>query len=198
MSSHEEYLALVERAAIVDRSARGRLRLTGADRRSYLQGLLTNDIVALGPGTGCYAALLTAQGRMIADMRVLETGDEILMDVAGSVGGRVHDHLAQFIFSEDVQVENVTDSLLQWGLYGPGSAAVLAHALAHETANGEQAPSAAQLEAMPLFANARSTFGEVPLLVVRSDEIGVRGFDLFIAADRAGALVQALSASGAV
>src|ERR687893_2005820 len=107
MISHEEYLALSERAAIVDRTDRGRLRLTGADRRSYLQGLLTNDIVALGPGTGCYAALLTAQGRMIADMRVLETGDEILMDVAGSVVRRVRDHLTDFIFSEDVAVEGV-------------------------------------------------------------------------------------------
>ena len=48
--------------------------LTGADRRAYLQGLLTNDIEALTPGTGCYAALLTAQGRMMTDMRVIELG----------------------------------------------------------------------------------------------------------------------------
>ena len=51
---------------------------TGADRRNYLQGLLTNDIVALTAGTGCYAAYLTAQGRMIADMRVFELGDALL------------------------------------------------------------------------------------------------------------------------
>jgi folate-binding protein YgfZ len=198
MISHEEYLALSERAALVDRNDRGRLRLTGTDRRAYLQGLLTNDIVALAPGTGCYAALLTAQGRMIADMRVLETGDAILMDVAGSVVSRVHAHLTDFIFGEDVAVEGVTSSTLQWGLYGPDAAAVLASTLARETAPGEQAPSAAQLEAMPIFGNVRWRFRDVPLLVVRSDEIGVKGFDLFIESVGAGPLVQALSASGAM
>lgn len=198
MSSHEDYLALHQRAAIVDRSHRGRLRLTGRDRRTYLQGLLTNDIAALEPGTGCYSALLTAQGRMIADMRVLETGDEILMDVPGAVVRKVRDHLAEFIFSEDVTVEGITGSMLQWGIYGPQAAAVLAGALAHETAPGEPAPSAEQLEAMPMFGNTRWEFRDVPVLVVRSDEIGVPGFDLFIESIRAGALVQALSAAGAM
>ena len=198
MSSHEEYLALTERAALVDRTHRGRLRLTGADRRSYLQGLLTNDIMALAPGSGCYAALLTAQGRMIADMRVHETGDEILLDLAGSLVRRVHDHLTNFIFSEDVHVEEVTTSMVQWGVYGPRSAAVLANTLAHETASDEQAPSAAGLEAMPIDGNARRKFRDVPLLIVRSDEIGVRGFDLFVDSIHAGALVEALIASGAV
>ena len=65
------YAAVRHGAGLMDRPASGRILLTGADRRSYLQGLLTNDIEALTPGTGCYAAMLTAQGRMMTDMRVL-------------------------------------------------------------------------------------------------------------------------------
>jgi len=65
------YAALRDAAALVDRATPGRIVLTGADRRGYLQGLLTNDIEALTPGTGCYAAMLNAQGRMLTDMRVL-------------------------------------------------------------------------------------------------------------------------------
>ena len=80
------YAALRHGAAIVEpyRSTlgAGRILLTGADRRSYLQGLLTNDIEALTPGTGCYAAMLTAQGRMMTDMRVLELGDAVLLERA--------------------------------------------------------------------------------------------------------------------
>ena len=73
MFSHEEYKALHEGATLLDRTAdRGRLELRGADRRAYLHGLLTNDVAALSPGAGCYAALLTPQGRMISDMRVSE------------------------------------------------------------------------------------------------------------------------------
>ena len=62
------YDAARHRAAFVDRSDRGRIVVSGTDRASYLQGLLTNDIVALKAGQGCYAAYLTAQGRMIADL----------------------------------------------------------------------------------------------------------------------------------
>ena len=79
------YDAARHRAAFVDRSDRGRIVVSGADRASYLQGLLTNDIVALKPGQGCYAAYLTAQGRMIADLHVYELGDVMLLAMAGDV-----------------------------------------------------------------------------------------------------------------
>src|SRR5262249_17713757 len=61
------YEAAKRRAAIVDRSDRARIVISGADRSSYLQGLLTNDIPGLSAGSGCYTAYLTAQGRMLAD-----------------------------------------------------------------------------------------------------------------------------------
>ncbi|MBA3888461.1 MAG: folate-binding protein, partial [Acidobacteria bacterium] len=77
----DQYRALREGAGLLDRSDRGRLVLTGGDRRAYLQGILTNDIEALAPGSGCYAAYLTAQGRMLADLRVFEMGDAILVDL---------------------------------------------------------------------------------------------------------------------
>ena len=102
MFSPEQYRALRHGAGLVNRSDRGRLRLTGRDRRDYLQGLLTNDIAALSAGSGCYACLLTAQGRMTADMYVVETGEAILMDLERAVTARVAAHLEQFVFSEDV------------------------------------------------------------------------------------------------
>ena len=191
MVSHEEYLALGEGAGVIDRRHRGRLRLTGADRRSYLQGLLTNDIAALTPGTGCYAALLTAQGRMLSDMRVMETGDEVLMDLPGAVAARVHDHLANFIFSEDVSVVDVGAALAQWGVYGPASAATVARVL-------DGVSGASELDAMPMFANFGSTFRGLPVTVVRSDEVGVAGFDLFVDASLGAAVVDAIEASGAL
>ena len=66
--SQEAYDAARREVAYVDRSDRGRVVVSGPDRATYLQGLLTNDIVALEAGSGCYAAYLTAQGRMIADL----------------------------------------------------------------------------------------------------------------------------------
>ena len=66
-----EYAALRESAGIGAISARAQIAVAGNDRGSFLQGLLTNDIQALMPGTGCYAAWLTPQGRMITDVHVL-------------------------------------------------------------------------------------------------------------------------------
>jgi folate-binding Fe-S cluster repair protein YgfZ len=104
MISHDQYEALHDGAGLLDRRSKGRLLLTGADRRSYLQGLLTNDIAALSAGQGCYAALLTAQGRMLSDMRVSELGDRILIDLPGATAESVRQRLAGFIFSEDVEI----------------------------------------------------------------------------------------------
>ena len=76
-----EHVAIAEGAGLVDRSERGKLALTGADAKEFLAGQVTNDVVGLEAGDGCYAALLTPKGRMLGDLRVLDTGDELLLDM---------------------------------------------------------------------------------------------------------------------
>ncbi len=50
--------------------------LHGPDAKSFLAGQVTNDIEALKPGEGCYAAFLTHKGKMLGDMRVLAVGGD--------------------------------------------------------------------------------------------------------------------------
>jgi folate-binding protein YgfZ len=180
------YTALRTGAGIIDRSDLGRILLTGADRRSYLQGLLTNDIDALTAGTGCYAALLTAQGRMIADMRVLELGDAVLLDVAPHVTETVRAHLERFVFSEDVQVRDVTRDRAEVGVYGPGASSLVSRV------------TNAGLDHLPSFGSTQATFDGSPLVVVHSDEAGVDGYDVILDRAAADALTTALIAGGAV
>ena len=78
--SDAEYRAATEACGVVDRSDRGKLALTGADTKPFLQGQVSNDVEALTPGTGCYAAFLTPKGKMLGDVRILDTGEEILLD----------------------------------------------------------------------------------------------------------------------
>jgi tRNA-modifying protein YgfZ len=200
MISLEQYRALRDGAGFVNRSERGRLRLTGADRRDYLQGLLTNDIAALSPGSGCYACLLTAQGRMIADMYVIETGDAILMDLERAVAARVREHLAQFVFSEDVEVTDVSESTAQLGIFGPDAAHVVNRAF---ESHGS-APSTADLESLRVLENrtwnwsASHEHSESPVAIVRRDDLGGLGFDLWIGAEQSGALTAALRSADAL
>ena len=75
-----EYSAVTESAGLVDRSERGKLALTGGEAKEFLQGQVSNDVESLVSGTGCYAALLTPKGKMLGDLRILDAGDELLLD----------------------------------------------------------------------------------------------------------------------
>ena len=65
---------------LVDRSERGKLALSGEDRKAFLNGQVTNDVEALEPGQGLYAAFLTPKGKMLGDLRVLDADGELLLD----------------------------------------------------------------------------------------------------------------------
>jgi tRNA-modifying protein YgfZ len=203
MVSRDQYRALREGAGLVNRSSRGRLRLTGRDRREYLQGLLTNDIVALSAGSGCYACLLTAQGRMIADMYVVETGEAVLMDLEGHLSASVGGHLERFVFSEDVEVSDVSASVAQLGVFGPRAALVVSRVIGSHV-SAPLAPDAAVLEGMGVLENRSCDWGGAagipltPLTVVRRDDLGARGFDLVVAAAYAADLSRAIIDAGAV
>jgi folate-binding protein YgfZ len=171
--SPDQYRALRDGAGLLEREDRGRIILRGEDRKTYLHGLLSNDILALEPGTGCYAALLTAQGRMISDMRVFELGGSVLLDLERPVTGTVVEHLEKFVITEDVEIEDVTAKYAQLGLYGPSTFEILA----------------AATHADPAVA---------PLYVLPGGDIGVAGVDLIIPREAAGSLSAALVSAGAV
>src|SRR5258705_10897844 len=128
MSQHNSYQLAGTAAAIVDRSERAWVVVSGAGRRSYLDGLLTNDITALQTGQGCYGAYLTPQGRMIADLWVYELGDVLLVSMIGDVKPTVLARLDQFIFTEDVQLGDVTDTFGATAVVGPRAAHAIAAA----------------------------------------------------------------------
>jgi folate-binding protein YgfZ len=184
------YDAARRRAGLIERSDRGRIVVSGRDRAAYLQGLLTNDIAALGAGAGCYAAYLTAQGRLIADLHVYELGDVLLLVVPGSVKNTVLAKLDQFIFSEDVALGDVTATFGQLAAVGPQAAALVARTL--------DGLAVDDLSAMAPHANARASWRNDPVIVARVTDTGEPGFDLFIGRERLDGLRDALRGGGAV
>ncbi|MDP9264994.1 MAG: hypothetical protein M3O91_02575, partial [Chloroflexota bacterium] len=77
-----EYAALRSGAMLIDRTLRGRLRLDGEKAAETLAGLVTNDVLALGPGQGQYAAALSPKGKIVADVRIFAHADHLLVDTA--------------------------------------------------------------------------------------------------------------------
>jgi folate-binding protein YgfZ len=184
------YQAARHHAAVIDRSDRGRIVVSGPDRASYLQGLLTNDIVALGAGHGCYAAYLTAQGRMIADLYVYELGDVILLTMDLAVKDLVLTKLDQFIFSEQVQLGDVTDSYAQIALVGPEAPEQLSTVLSGVS------PEA--LRGLREHENLRTEWNAELTIVTRVTDTGEPGFDVFVERKNGDAVTAAMVAAGGV
>lgn len=187
MISGGGYQAARERAASIDRSERGRIVVSGADRASYLQGLLTNDVVALKAGEGCYSAYLTPQGRMIADLFVYELGDAILLTVPRPQTAAVLEKLDQLVFSEDVQLGDASDAFATTAIVGPEAARMV---------SGVTGILESELAALPEHGNRRGQVDGHAAVVTRVTDTGEPGYDVHVEAPGAGRLRELLDKAG--
>ncbi len=77
----------------------------GADALPFLQGLVSNDVLPLAKGPGIiWAALLTPQGKYLADFFVVQTGDALLLDLPGALADATLRRLAMYRLRADVQL----------------------------------------------------------------------------------------------
>ena len=83
------------------------LAVSGEDRVSFLQGLVSNDVSLAGPGRAVWAALLTPQGKWLADFFVFADGERLLLDVAADQAGMVATKLGRFRLRSRVLIEAV-------------------------------------------------------------------------------------------
>jgi len=184
----EAYRAAREHAALIMRG-HGLIVISGKDRASYLQGLLTNDVAALRAGQGCYAAYLTAQGRMITDLHVYELGDVMLLTLPRDVKDAVLARLDQFIFSEDVQLGDVTATFAAVAVVGPAWPRVVAAVTGVD---------AVRLSALPEHGNLRHEVSDTAFIVLRVLDTGEPGCELIVPVQQFPSMMDALRAAGAV
>jgi folate-binding protein YgfZ len=173
------YEALRERAAWIDLSSRGKIKLTGEDRARLLHAMSTNHIEQLTPGTGCYAFFLNDKGRILADANVLCRPDHFLLDVEPEARGPLYLHLDRYIIADDVTLEDVTDTLATIAVEGPRAVEVMERA---------GAP-------IPQAEYATVEWGD--WLVARLNSTGSLGFFLFLPEADRPALIARLEAVGA-
>jgi folate-binding protein YgfZ len=167
-------------AGLVDRSERGKLALSGADTKRFLQGQVTNDVVALEPGSGQYAAFLTAKGKMLGDLRVLDAGDELLLDTERVALQELFTMIRRFKLGFDVELHRRTLERGLLSLVGPQARQLLGDAAA-DLPEQEHAHVAAELDG-------------IPVRLIATDV----GVDLLVDSARTEALQGALVARGAV
>jgi folate-binding protein YgfZ len=116
---HAEYTALRAAAGVIDLSFRGRICLTGGDRVRLLHGQVTNDVQALRTGQGCHAAMVSAKGRMQADLRIYALAQELLLDFEPGQTAALQQRFDHYIVADDVQVIDVAPYYGLLSVQGP-------------------------------------------------------------------------------
>jgi folate-binding protein YgfZ len=200
-----EYQGLRSGAVIVDRSQRGRLRLSGGKAAEMLTGLVTNDVVALPAGHGLYAAALTPKGKIVTDLRIFAlAGDTLeargdgasgpaasfLVDVPVRATAGWMETVRKYVNPRIAPYRDETVGTRLLGVYGPHARQLVADVL------GVHGPA---LGTLPPYGHVAGTADGTPVLVVHSPDLGViDGFDVLCASDAAPALAARLAQRGAI
>ncbi len=110
-ASPEVYLDYRRRGGIADLSTRVKLRITGADRVRYLNGQLTADVRKLTPGQSMPACVLTAKGKLCADVFITTQPEALIVDADALLEETLLTRLSRYIIADDVEIEDVTHAL---------------------------------------------------------------------------------------
>jgi tRNA-modifying protein YgfZ len=185
-----ERRALTEGCGLLDRSERGKLALSGAGAVEFLNGQVTNELADLHPGEGCYAAFLTAKGKMLGDVRVLAVGEgeggapaELALDTERVALQALFDMIRRFKVGYEVELHKRTIERGLLSLIGPD-----AEATAGVAQNGPDRLASAE------HANVLVRIDGLAALAVRTDV----GVDLLCEASESERLGEALLARGAL
>jgi folate-binding protein YgfZ len=173
-----------------DRSDRTRLSISGTHATTTLNGLVSNDVAALAPGSGAYATLLTAKGKMIADVRIFaRAGAEgFLVDCSARASEGARAVFAKYVNPRFATVADVSASEHDIGVFGDGASAIVsAVAGVPETT----------LRSLAEYAHVAMTSAYGPLVIARVPDLGHEGYDFFVGAAHAPALRDAVIAAGA-
>jgi len=158
----------------------------GADRVRWTNGMVSNDVASLLPGpdrSGCHALLLTAQGRIVADLHVLAREDELWLELAGDVLPDVAKRLERFVIADDVTISDASGAWRRFALEGPRAPELLARAAGAPVAIASDSGAEVSIAGAPVVACAWGWSGEA-------------AYQLFVPAPAAETVERAIAAAG--
>ena len=179
-----EYRVLRGAAGLIDVPERALLQFTGPDRLAFLQGMLSNDLRGLNPFDGQYAAILTQQGKVIADVRVLYAMNSFYLDFWENLKAKVIGHLQRYLVADDVEIADRTAEYTFLSVQGPSAEMVLQKLL-----SDAPLPTRSRQHAMIAIEGAA-------ICIIREDRGGNPAFDLVVPRANAIQVAHALSQGG--
>lgn len=184
LASDSGYAALTGEVGIIDVSDRTRVELTGDDRAAFLHNLSTNDIKALGAGSGCEAFLLNARGLVLAHVFVICRPQSLLIETVPGQEESLLAHLDRYLIREKVELHPRTAEWSELLVAGPRAADCLS-ATVEVSAPSER------------LASIESTWRGTPLTIARVEMTRPGGFLIVCPREAAAELAEALTNAGA-
>jgi tRNA-modifying protein YgfZ len=181
-----EYVAARSDVAVVDRRDRSFMRVHGRDPVRMVQGLVSNDIAQATPTRAVYATVLTPKGKMVADVRVLSRGPELLLETDAGAAAGLAAHLRRFVPPLFARFENADEAWSAVSVFGPRAPALLGSLFA--VAIAEDAVEDAVSDAV---------VDDEPVIVVATSHADVPGFDVITPAALAATLWTRVVEAGA-
>lgn len=181
-----EYRAAREAAALVDRADRRFIRVHGRDPLRMVQGLVSNDVTGAPADRAVYAVALTPKGKMVADMRIVRRGGELLLEVDRAAAEPLAAHLRKFVPPLFARFEEADGAWGELGVYGPEAAAVLRRVLGEDAAALRREDDVREAEV-----------DDVPVTVLATSYADVPGFDILVPRASLETVWRRLGAAGA-
>lgn len=178
----DEHRAARHEVVVIDRSDRGLLEVSGADRKEWLHGLLTNAVRTLEDHAGVYSFATNAKGRILFDLNALCFPQCVWLDLDTTALALAATHFDRHLFSEDVRIKDVSGQYARLACSGPQSARVAALL------------GVANLPALPALTSVPLP-GEACLF--RHDLAGDPGFELILPRGAAAEWWERVCAAGA-
>ncbi|MEE8155677.1 MAG: glycine cleavage T C-terminal barrel domain-containing protein [Phycisphaerales bacterium] len=178
-----EYAAIRKGAGVMDCPHRGTILITGADRREFLNRMLTQELKDLAPGKAKPTFWLNRKGRIESDLLLLELGDRLLVSLDITDLSQTIKTLNEYIIVEDVQLEDVSSQFHHIAVHGPRASAIIAQVADHANFDlDERQTTTVQIS-------------DSDVVMVRSDQTGECGLHLVVPISSAEAVWDALLAA---
>jgi folate-binding protein YgfZ len=180
----EEYEAVRSAVGVQDMCDYAVLRLTGPDRVSYLQGMVSNDVKKLAPGSGVYAAVLDVNGKILGDLRVLCAEESFIILLKESLKEKVIAQLNRYLVADDVEISDPAGRYGMISLQGPHALLLLSAVAPHQDP--------------PVHMNEHRgrRIGEREIRAIRATHTGEEGFDLLMEAGDLAPVVGEIERAG--
>lgn len=182
----EEYRVLESGAALLDLSDHTKVLVSGEDRRTFLNALVTQNLLDLPEGEGRPACFLDRLSRIVAEVRVFALEGAFLLEGEPGLEEPLHQRLLKFRLSSRVEVEPAGSALAWLSLQGPASLDIARAVLGSA---GDR---------LPPYGHDEVAFEKGTVRLLKVPRTGRPGLDILCPAETAASLWRALCAEGAL